>query len=76
MPVSLMTGYFGAQLSDVTFDAKTYWIWFAVIFAISAMLLMIFGAVSGTMEGKMITRSLTRVLFDMTRGAWRSKKND
>ncbi|KAI9691854.1 MAG: hypothetical protein M1822_007926 [Bathelium mastoideum] len=51
MPVSLMSAYFGAQFTDAQFTVKSYWIWFVVIFVISALALVIFGAVSGTMEG-------------------------
>ncbi|KAI9713858.1 MAG: hypothetical protein M1820_000588 [Bogoriella megaspora] len=73
MPVSLMTGYFGAELTDATFDVKKYWISFTVILTMSAILLLGFGAVSGTMEGRMITRSASRTLFDMWRGARRKQ---
>ncbi|KAL9089598.1 MAG: hypothetical protein Q9165_005630 [Trypethelium subeluteriae] len=75
MPVSLMSAYFGAQLTDVNYTALNYWISFGVIFFLSVLALIIFGAVSGTMEGKMITRPVSRVLIDMTKRAWQTKKD-
>ncbi|KAL9065662.1 MAG: hypothetical protein Q9157_007401 [Trypethelium eluteriae] len=76
MPVSLMSAYFGAQLSDVNYTALNYWISFGVIFFLSVLALIIFGAVSGTMDGKMITRPVSRVLIDMTKRAWQAKKKN
>lgn len=64
MPVSLMTAYFSTQLEDLAgvYNVKTYWVSFAVIATLSLLFLVIFGAVSGTLEGKPIYRTLTQTV--------------
>ena len=76
MPVSLMTGYFSTQLDDLasTYTIKTYWICFAVIMTLSFIFLVIFGVLSGTLEGKPIYRSLTETVLDAGKGKWRDRK--
>lgn len=70
MPVSLMTAYFSTQLLDMVnkYTIKTYWICFAVIMLLSVLSLVVFGAASGTLEGKPIYRSLTRTVWDSALG--------
>ncbi|TKA57594.1 hypothetical protein B0A49_10699 [Cryomyces minteri] len=68
MPVSLMTAYFSTQLQDVRFTSHAYWTAFAVVLSASICALMLFGAVSGTLEGRMVVRPLSRVLVDFWRG--------
>ncbi|KAK7615485.1 hypothetical protein JOL62DRAFT_7767 [Phyllosticta paracitricarpa] len=57
MPVSLMAAYFSCQFDGVVFTPKQFWIAFAVVVVVSALALLAFSVVSGTMEGKMLVRS-------------------
>lgn len=50
LPVSFMTSYFSADFANVNFTIKTYWISFSVVLALSALVLVGFGAVSGTLD--------------------------
>ena len=61
MPVSLMTGYFSVQIVDLQgiYTAKTYWVCFAVIMALSFFFLIAFGVISHTLEGGLIYESMT-----------------
>jgi Mg2+ and Co2+ transporter CorA len=65
LPVSLMTGYFSVQISDLqgVYTYKTYWGCFAVIMFLSIMLLFVFGWISGAVEGKATYQSLTENLW-------------
>ena len=62
LPVSLMTGYFSTQITDLqnVYTAKTYWVSFAVIFALSFLFLFVFGYISGTLEGGVVYKSIGR----------------
>lgn len=62
LPVSLMTTYFGCQLSSVEYTVRDYWISFAVIFLLSWAALFIFGVFSGNVE--------TLLFFSGLRQAW------
>ena len=80
MPVSLMTAYFSTQIDDLAgvYTAKTYWISFAVIMALSFLFLLVFGMISDTVEGGTIYRSFTQMFFDKSRdkfGPWRRRRN-
>jgi Mg2+ and Co2+ transporter CorA len=66
-PVTLMTGYFSIQFKEMEFEMRSYWQAFGIIFGISAALLVLFSWVSGTFEGKIITRSWTRAVYDVGR---------
>lgn len=70
MPVSLMTAYFSTQLLNMEnkYTIKTYWICFAAIMLLSLLFIVVFGAASGTLEGKPIYRSLTRTVWDSALG--------
>ncbi|KAL2059641.1 hypothetical protein ABVK25_000934 [Lepraria finkii] len=76
MPVSLMTGYFSTQIQDLQgiYTAKTYWICFAVIMALSFVFLLVFGVLSGTLEGKPIYRSLTETVLEVGNSRWKERK--
>lgn len=74
MPVSLMTNYFSTQISGLHGTVKTYWICFGVIMFLSIVFLFVFGALSGTLEGKPIYRSLTETVIDLGRGKWKNRK--
>jgi hypothetical protein len=69
LPVSLMTAYFSVQIQDLqgVYTAKTYWVCFAVITGLSVIVLVAFGFLSGTVEGRPIYKSLTRTLFDRSK---------
>jgi hypothetical protein len=64
MPVSLLTGYFSCQFTDVDFRTSAFWKWFAGVFAMSVVTLVGFSFVAGTKEGKIITKPLTRRLME------------
>ena len=76
MPVSLMTAYFSTQIVELqhTFTVVSYWISFGVIFVLSFVFLIVFGRLSDTVEGKPIYRSLTRIFYDKSRGAYEGRK--
>ncbi|KAL4886470.1 hypothetical protein BJY04DRAFT_73413 [Aspergillus karnatakaensis] len=65
LPVSLMTGYFSTELAGVKgiYTQAQYWVAFAVIIVLSVMVLMLFGYVSDTVEGKTVYRSMFRTFF-------------
>jgi len=67
IPISLLIAYFSTQLEGVVFTLKSFWVSFAVILVLSAVALVIFSFVSGTIEGKLVYRPLTRICFDMCR---------
>ena len=69
MPVSLMTGYFSVQIADLqgAYTATTYWACFGIVGGLSFIFLLIFGKLSGTLEGKPIYRSLSETLYDSTK---------
>jgi Mg2+ and Co2+ transporter CorA len=66
-PVTLMTGYFSIQFKNLEFETDSYWQAFGIVFGLSAALLVLFSWVSGTFEGKIITRSWTRAVYDVGR---------
>jgi hypothetical protein len=68
MPVTLMTGYFSIQFAGLEFTVKSYWWAFAVVLAVSMVLLCLFSFFSGTFDGKIIiTRPWSRIMFDCSR---------
>ena len=67
MPVTLMTGYFSIQFAGVQFTVKSYWWAFAVVLVVSVVLLFLFSFFSGTLEGKIITRPWSRIMYDFSR---------
>ncbi|KAH7080463.1 hypothetical protein BKA63DRAFT_244239 [Paraphoma chrysanthemicola] len=72
-PVTLLTGYFSIQFKDTEFEIKSYWWAFASVFSASLALLVLFSWFSGTLEAKIITRSWSRVAFDVV-GRWVSHR--
>ncbi|KAF2182213.1 hypothetical protein K469DRAFT_728985 [Zopfia rhizophila CBS 207.26] len=67
MPVTLMTGYYSVQFIGVEFTVKSYWVAFAIILAVSLVALFAFSFFSGTMEGKMMYRPLSRIMYDISK---------
>ncbi|KAL4917593.1 hypothetical protein BDW62DRAFT_218084 [Aspergillus aurantiobrunneus] len=65
LPVSLMTGYFSTELEGVkgVYTQVEYWVAFAVIMVLSVVVLVLFGYVSDTVEGKTIYSSMFRTFF-------------
>lgn len=62
LPVSLMTAYFSTELDGVkgVYTITEYWASFGVIIFLTIVLLVVFGVISGTVEGKMIYQPLSR----------------
>ena len=69
MPVSIMTAYFSTTLKDLDgkYSIATYWVCFGVIMVVTFLFLLVFGKVSGTVEGSPIYRTLTQVTVDALR---------
>lgn len=65
-PVTLMTGYFSIQFNDLEFGFRSYWWTFGIIFGVSLALLFLFSFMSGTFEGKIITRSWSRIVHSLS----------
>ncbi|KAI8936405.1 hypothetical protein NX059_006814 [Plenodomus lindquistii] len=63
-PVTLMTGYFSIQFKNTEFEIRNFWWTFAIVFGVSIGLLFLFSLVSGTFEGKIITKSWSRKAVD------------
>jgi len=70
MPVSLMTAYFSCQFKDVEFTISNYWMWFGIIVGLSFVAICAFSVFSGTMEGKMMYKSISRRIYDVGRTMW------
>ncbi|KAL9130597.1 MAG: hypothetical protein Q9217_001257 [Psora testacea] len=72
LPVSLMTGYFSVQISDLqgVYTSTTYWVCFAVVMGLSLLFLIIFGIISHTLEGEVIYRSITDASLTIPRKAY------
>jgi Mg2+ and Co2+ transporter CorA len=73
-PVTLVTGYFSIQFKGLEFEMASYWWTFAGVFAVSFLLLVVFSFVSGTFEGKLITKSWSRIAYDISRRWWGHRK--
>ncbi|KAL1954246.1 hypothetical protein VTO42DRAFT_1479 [Malbranchea cinnamomea] len=70
LPVSLMTAYFSTEIQELqNYTARTYWIAFAVIMFLSIVLLVLFGWLSGTVEGRPIYRSIAGAFYDASMNA-------
>jgi hypothetical protein len=67
MPVTLMTGYFSIQFAGVEFSVASYWWAFAGFFGLSLVLVFLFSFFSGTMEGNIITRPWSRMMYDISK---------
>jgi Mg2+ and Co2+ transporter CorA len=62
LPVSLMSAYFSAQLSNVEYTVQDYWVSFAVILFASWIALFVFGVFSGSVQTMEVLRALGRGL--------------
>jgi Mg2+ and Co2+ transporter CorA len=66
-PVTIMTGYYSIQFKGVEFEVANYWKLFGIILGVSVFLIILFSFASGTFEGKIITRTWARVVYDGSR---------
>ncbi|CAO2650583.1 Nn.00g018750.m01.CDS01 [Neocucurbitaria sp. VM-36] len=73
-PVTLMTGYFSIQFKNTEFEIRSYWWTFAIIFGVSLGLLFLFSLFSG-IQGKIVTRSWSRIMYDGSRRWWSHRKD-
>lgn len=68
LPVSLMTAYFSTQIKGISsYTQLNYWVSFGVILFVSIVVLSLFGAVSGTLEGKTAYQSIRKFIYDFAR---------
>ncbi|KAK2806477.1 hypothetical protein FQN50_005760 [Emmonsiellopsis sp. PD_5] len=76
LPVSLMTGYFSTQIKELegVYTVKQYWVAFAVIMVISALVLALYGRATDTVEGKTIYRSIGKTFYQASRAAIGKRK--
>ncbi|KAK2777054.1 hypothetical protein FQN52_003237 [Onygenales sp. PD_12] len=76
LPVSLMTGYFSTEIKELegVYTVKQYWVAFAVIMVISAIVLALYGRVTDTVEGKTIYRSIGKTFYQASRAAIGKRK--
>jgi len=65
-----MTAYFSCQFKDVEFTIPNYWMWFGIIAGLSFVAICAFSVFSGTMEGKMIYKSMSRRVYDVGKTIW------
>jgi len=65
LPVSLMTGYFGVSLEAVSrlYSVKTYWASFAIVGALTTLLLLSLDLANSKVSGKLDYQSLTTKLL-------------
>lgn len=62
LPISLLSAYFDIAWGDPEGETiRAYWACFAVIFAVTFVLLVLFGAMSKTLEGEVLYQPLWRV---------------
>lgn len=74
-PVTLMTGYFSIQFAGLEFEVKTYWWAFLIVISISLVFVFLFSLFSGTMEGKIMTRTWSRMVYDISKRWWVHRRN-
>ncbi|KAK3672525.1 hypothetical protein LTR78_007575 [Recurvomyces mirabilis] len=68
LPVSLMSAYFSVQFDGIDYTVKEYWVSFAVILAMSWVMLFVFGVASGSVE----TVGVLQKVWQGSRQAWTS----
>jgi hypothetical protein len=64
LPLSLLTAYFSMQIGNIEtrYSLTTYWVSFAVISVLMLTLLIVYGLMTGTLEGEVLYRSATKTL--------------
>lgn len=76
LPVSLMTGYFSVQLTEIEelYNLKTYWVCFLVVVVTSIIGLVTFSVATDRVGGRTTYKSLTRTSWErMQRGKTRRR---
>ncbi|PGH33540.1 hypothetical protein GX50_03612 [[Emmonsia] crescens] len=65
LPVTLMTGYFSTEIKELegVYTVKQYWIAFALLLGLSALVLAIYGWATDTVEGKTIYVSFAKSFY-------------
>lgn len=65
LPVTLMTSYFSTEIEELqgVYTVKQYWIAFAVLLVLSALVLAIYGWAADTVEGKTIYVSFAKSFY-------------
>jgi hypothetical protein len=74
MPVTLMTGYFSIQFAGTEFQVNSYWWAFGGVFGVSLFLVFLFSFFSGTMEGKIVSRPWSRMIYDLSKRWWMHRR--
>ncbi|EEH37147.2 hypothetical protein PAAG_07703 [Paracoccidioides lutzii Pb01] len=77
LPVTLMTGYFSTQIKELegVYTVKQYWVSFAVLLALSAIVLAVYGWATDTVEGKTIYVSFAKSFYRSSAAALGRKKH-
>ena len=69
-----MSSYFSADLVDTQFTVHAFWTAFGIVLGSSLILIFAFGAYSGTMEGKIIHKPLSKKVLDISRTFVKSRR--
>lgn len=66
LPVSLMTGYFSVQPTEIEklYNLKTSWVCFLIVVVASIIGLVIFGITTERVRGRTTYKSLTRTFWE------------
>lgn len=70
-----MTGYFSIQFRGLEFEVNTYWWAFLIVISISLVFVFLFSLFSGTMEGRIMTRTWSRMVYDISKRWWVHQRN-
>lgn len=73
-PVTLMTGYFSIQFKGLEFEVGSYWWAFGIILGLSFLMLFLFSYFSGTLNGRIIKTSWSRVAVDVSKRWWTHRR--
>lgn len=73
-PVTLMTGYFSIQFKNTEFEVVSYWWAFGVILGLSFLMLFLFSYFSGTLNGRIIKTSWSRMAVEISKRWWTHRK--
>jgi hypothetical protein len=78
LPVSLLSAYFAIPIVGFgdSYTLTNYWVSFVVVFVVSLIVLVLFGHISGTEEGKPIYKSLTKTALEISRRPVNKKKSE
>lgn len=65
LPATLMTGYFSIQARGVSeYSTTVYWVTFGVVVGLSLIALILFGIITGTVEGYTIYKGFTTLFVE------------